>query len=73
VRTQDPARIVVAVPVGAPDTCRELQSLADEVVCVKMPESFRAVGLWYRDFAQTTDDEVRQLLQLAAAPVESGR
>jgi putative phosphoribosyl transferase len=73
VRTQDPARIVVAVPVGAPDTCRELQRLADEVVCVKMPESFRAVGLWYRDFAQTTDDEVRQLLQLAAAPVESGR
>ena len=73
VRTQDPARIVVAVPVGAPDTCRELQSLADEVVCVRMPEYFRAVGLWYRDFAQTTDDEVRQLLQLAAEPVESGR
>ena len=63
VRAHQPARIVVAVPVGAPATCRELGELADEVVCARMPEPFSAVGLWYRDFSQTTDDEVRALLQ----------
>jgi putative phosphoribosyl transferase len=73
VRAQDPARIVVAVPVGAPDTCRELEALADEIVCARTPEHFRAVGLWYHDFAQTSDEEVRRLLQLAAEPVGSGR
>jgi len=63
VRTLEPARIVVAVPVGATDTCRELRELADEVVCAHTPEPFSAVGLWYRDFSQTTDDEVRELLE----------
>lgn len=63
VRTLAPARVVVAVPVGASDTCRDLEALADEVVCAHMPEPFSAVGLWYRDFAQTTDDEVRGLLE----------
>jgi putative phosphoribosyl transferase len=63
VRTLEPARIVVAVPVGASDTCRELTELADEVVCAHTPEPFSAVGLWYRDFSQTTDDEVRDLLE----------
>jgi putative phosphoribosyl transferase len=62
VRIHTPARIVVAVPVGAPDTCRELADIADEVVCVRTPEPFSAVGLWYRDFGQTTDVEVRELL-----------
>jgi predicted phosphoribosyltransferase len=63
VRMQGPAKIVVAVPVGAADTCRALAGIADEVVCARTPEPFSAVGLWYRDFSQTTDDEVRALLQ----------
>jgi putative phosphoribosyl transferase len=62
VRAHRPARVVVAVPVGAADTCRALSAVADEVVCARAPEDFRAVGLWYRDFAQTTDDEVHRLL-----------
>jgi predicted phosphoribosyltransferase len=66
VRRLRPARVVVAVPVGARQTCDELRSLADDVVCASTPEPFRAVGLWYADFSQTTDDEVRQLLALAA-------
>lgn len=64
VRQQQPARVVVAVPVGAPETCRELGAVADEVTCARMPTPFSAVGQWYRDFSQTTDDEVRQLLAL---------
>lgn len=62
VRARGPARIVVAVPVGAADTCRDLGAIADEVVCARIPRDFRAVGLWYRDFSQTTDAEVRELL-----------
>jgi predicted phosphoribosyltransferase len=62
VRTQLAERIIVAVPVGAPDTCRELSSVADEVVCARTPSDFSAVGLWYRDFSQTSDEEVRALL-----------
>ncbi len=61
-RQQGPARIVVAVPVGAPETCHDLGHEADAVVCVQTPEPFYAVGLWYEDFAQTTDEEVRELL-----------
>jgi putative phosphoribosyl transferase len=57
-----PARVVVAVPVGARETCEALRALADEVVCALMPESFSAVGLYYVDFGQTSDDEVRRLL-----------
>jgi predicted phosphoribosyltransferase len=68
VRMHAPARIVVAVPVGAADTCRALAVIADEVVCARTPEPFSAVGLWYRDFSQTTDDEVRALLQRPEAP-----
>jgi predicted phosphoribosyltransferase len=56
------ASIVVAVPVGARETCSELAGEADEVVCARMPRSFRAVGQWYEDFTQTTDDEIRALL-----------
>jgi predicted phosphoribosyltransferase len=63
VRAHHPARIVVAVPVGARETCRDFAGVADEIVCARAPEYFSAVGSWYRDFSQTTDDEVRQLLQ----------
>ena len=62
VRTHAPARIVVAVPVGASETCRELADVADEVVCARTPGHFAAVGEWYVDFSQTSDDEVRDLL-----------
>src|SRR5438132_5129314 len=65
-RRQDPARIVVAVPVGAPETCAEFQDQADEAICARTPEPFYAVGLWYRDFSQTTDEEVHDLLKRAA-------
>ena len=67
VRARAPARIVVAVPVGASSTCRDLQAIADEVVCARMPAPFSAVGQWYRDFSQTEDDEVRALLRAHAA------
>jgi predicted phosphoribosyltransferase len=67
VRRLHPTRVVVAVPVGAWQTCRALREVADEVVCAFTPEPFRAVGLWYTDFSQTTDDEVRQLLSRANA------
>jgi predicted phosphoribosyltransferase len=67
VRRLRPAGVVVAVPVGAWQTCQELRAVADEVVCAFSPEPFRAVGLWYADFSQTTDAEVRQLLALAAS------
>jgi predicted phosphoribosyltransferase len=66
VRRLHPARVVVAVPVGAWETCEDLRAVADEVVCEFTPEPFRAVGLWYADFSQTTDAEVRQLLAQAA-------
>jgi predicted phosphoribosyltransferase len=65
-RQQDPERIVVAVPVGAAETCADLEGEADEVVCLHTPEPFYAVGLWYEDFSQTGDEQVRQLLQAAA-------
>lgn len=68
-RQQGPARIVVAVPVASPDTCKLLKAHVDEVVCAATPEPFYAVGLWYRDFSQTTDEEVRELLQRSAAEV----
>jgi erythromycin esterase-like protein len=59
-------RIIVAAPVGAAETCRRLRGIADEVVCPFVPEAFSAVGLWYEHFEQTSDDEVRELLQRAA-------
>ena len=65
-RQQQPARIVVAVPVAAPSTCEEFQAEVDEVVCAVTPEPFTAVGFWYEDFSQTTDAEVRDLLDRAA-------
>jgi predicted phosphoribosyltransferase len=65
-----PARIVVAVPVGARETCERLGRLADALVCLAMPEPFNAVGLWYEEFGQTSDDEVQRLLQAASQPAE---
>jgi len=70
-RAQSPARITVAVPVGARQSCDELARLADDVVCVRTPSPFLAVGAWYADFPQTDDEEVRTLLDAArrtAAP-----
>ena len=64
-RQQQPASIVVAVPVAAKQTCEELRAVADEVVCAVTPDPFYAVGLWYEDFSQTTDEEVRELLARA--------
>jgi putative phosphoribosyl transferase len=63
VRANEPSRVVVAVPVGAPQTCEEFTDIADEVVCARKPQPFSAVGLWYLDFSQTSDEEVRQLLE----------
>jgi len=66
-RASNPARIVVAAPVGARETCERLAGIADEVVCAATPEPFQAVGLWYEEFDQTSDDEVIDLLHKAAA------
>ena len=66
-RRLQPQRLVVAVPVASPRACEELGRLADEVVCPETPEPFYAVGAWYDDFTQTTDEEVRELLDQAAA------
>jgi predicted phosphoribosyltransferase len=63
-RAQLAGRIVVAVPVGPRETCEEMATEADEVVCAHMPRSFHAVGQWYEDFSPTTDDEIRALLAL---------
>ena len=62
VRRLKPSRIVVAVPVGARETCNQLRQVADDAICLMMPASFSAVGQWYLDFSQTTDDEVTRLL-----------
>jgi putative phosphoribosyl transferase len=64
-RQRGPARIVVAVPTAAPETCSELKTEVDEIVCAITPDPFYAVGLWYEDFSQTTDQEVRDLLERA--------
>ena len=65
-RQRGVAKIVVAAPVGAPDTCRELEQEADETICAISPEFFQAVGQYYEDFSQTSDEEVRELLLRAA-------
>jgi putative phosphoribosyl transferase len=71
-RRQGPARIVVAVPIGAASTCAELRSIADDCICAFTPEPFRAVGLWYEDFSQTEDDEVAELLARARGAASPG-
>src|SRR5881397_510391 len=65
-RERGAAKIVVAVPVGPPETCHELEEEADETICLSTPEFFQAVGQYYEDFSQTTDDDVRELLGRAA-------
>lgn len=65
-REERPAGIVVAVPVASPDICETIRRAADQVVCSETPEPFYAVGLWYEDFSQTSDEEVHDLLQQAA-------
>ncbi len=71
-RDQGPSRLVAAVPVAAREACRDMRSVADEVVCARTPEPFIAVGAWYEDFSQTSDDEVRELLRQARAWVDRG-
>jgi predicted phosphoribosyltransferase len=69
-RRQSPARVVVAVPIGSAETCSEFRGEADEVHCAVTPEPFYAVGLWYGDFTETTDEEVRDLLERSAKEQE---
>jgi predicted phosphoribosyltransferase len=61
-KQQGAGRVVVAVPIAPPETCDQLREVVDDIVCAVTPEPFHAVGLWYEDFSQTTDDEVRDLL-----------
>jgi putative phosphoribosyl transferase len=65
-RPQDPLRIIVAVPVATKHTCGELEKEVDQLVCLAAPQTLGAVGLWYEDFRQVSDDEVRKLLDEAA-------
>jgi putative phosphoribosyl transferase len=65
-QTMKPKRIIVAVPVASPQACEEFREYVDATVCVATPEPFYAVGVWYEDFSQTSDDEVRELLERAA-------
>jgi predicted phosphoribosyltransferase len=64
-KQRKPTSIVVAIPVAPPDTVELLQEEADDVVCLAMPEPFLAVGRWYREFSQTSDNEVKSLLARA--------
>ena len=66
-RLEGPSKIVVAVPVSAAETCDAFREVADDIVCVMTPTPFHAVGLWYEDFSQTTDEEVHDLLDRARA------
>ncbi len=66
-KTRDPARILIAVPVAAPETCESFQELVDKIICAETPEPFFGVGAWYEDFSQTSDEEVRSLLQQSRA------
>src|SRR5437762_12032338 len=71
-RHRGAAKIVVAVPVGPPDTCREIEEQTDETICLSTPEFFQAVGQYYEDFSQTTDEDVRELLTSAARDMPEG-
>ena len=66
IRKQRPAKLVVAVPVSSPEVCDYFRKEVDEIVCAEMPTPFQAVGLWYDDFTQTSDEEVRELLDRSA-------
>jgi putative phosphoribosyl transferase len=66
-----PAKIVIAVPTAAREVCERFRNVVDEVICATTPEPFHAVGLWYEDFSQTTDEDVRELLQRAASELRA--
>src|SRR5438552_3325725 len=66
-KAQHPDRLVVAIPVAPAETCASLRNEVDEVVCARAPDPFFAVGNWYDDFSQITDDEVRELLRTGSA------
>ena len=74
-RKEKVSRVIVAVPIGSYETCEMLRDVADTVVCALAPDPFYAVGVWYQDFRQTTDEEVRELLDAAArqSPRNSAR
>ncbi|MEW2065777.1 phosphoribosyltransferase family protein [Streptomyces sp. NPDC007346] len=65
---QGPARLLLAVPVGAPETVAEMRSEADDIVCLQQPPDFRAVGFWYDDFEQVSDEEVIETLNEVSGP-----
>jgi putative phosphoribosyl transferase len=71
-REEGAARVIVAVPIAPPETCDAFRDIVDDIVCARTPEPFYAVGLWYEDFSQTTDDEVRELLERSAPPASAG-
>ncbi|HEY7447445.1 MAG TPA: phosphoribosyltransferase [Vicinamibacterales bacterium] len=68
---QRPAEVVVAVPVAAADACDDLRHEVDRLICLSTPETFVAVGDWYEDFSQTSDDQVRALLKMGSDPIVS--
>ena len=68
-RARQPAQIVVAVPTAAPETCEAFENEVDDVVCAVTPQPFFSVGTWYEDFSQTSDEEVRRLLEEASQTV----
>src|SRR6266516_1085142 len=72
-RERGAAKIVVAVPVGPPETCHELEERADETICLSTPEFFQAVGQYYEDFSQTSDEDVRELLGHAAQEMSQAK
>lgn len=72
VRTQHPARIVIAVPTAAPETCNALEFEVDEIICAMTPEPFLGVGKWYENFSQVTDAEVHTLLEEASRQLLHG-
>ena len=65
-RARQPASLIVAVPIAPPETCEAIRVLVDDIICPVTPEPFVAVGLWYDDFSETTDEEVRELLARTA-------
>jgi putative phosphoribosyl transferase len=70
-RQQQPAGIIVAVPVAAPETCADFETEVEQTICLETPEPFFAVGLYYRHFAQVTDEQVRELIKQSAEDLES--
>jgi predicted phosphoribosyltransferase len=73
VRRQDPERIVVAVPLAAMETCEEFREDVDEIICLVTPRPFGAVGVWYEDLSPTSDEQVHELLERAAAQAVAAR